>query len=98
MQVVQSYLKTFSIYYHISLFDVLCISLGLNLFDRVYYLLCGPLDRCLKSCGARDAIKREQRKKLEMELAICAVLSNQQCAGDDTIVEVPDNKELPFCE
>ena len=80
------------------LVDVFCISLGLKICDRVYYLLCGPLDRCVKSWSPRDVIKRGRRKKLELELAVSAALSIQQNAGDETIEDVPNKKAVPFCE
>lgn len=88
------------------LVDVICVSLGLTLFDRAYELLCSQLDRCTKSCCEKAGNKFKRISKLRMsksvstdvELVVSAALSNQPAAGNETAGDVPNDASTAFHE
>ena len=65
------------------LVDVISISLGLSVFDPVYYFLCGAVDRCIKSCCSRVTLSRRSTIEVQLtELVASNLLSLRQNKED----------------
>ena len=50
-----------------ALFTFLCIVLSYKFFDKQYYILCGWIDKCLRSCIKSMVIQKPESSKTEAD-------------------------------